>query len=356
MRPNTYSGAKSPTKTSLSNRPSSTSLLYHHGSSSLLTTSTAQRALQSMPSRTSTASSNRPPMTNKSYQSDLIMPAITSRKLRHELSPLHLRSKSKIKTKARKKSPLSRNGRLWKPTNGTTDKSSWIQSFALENSLFESKAVWGTTKMIEVLELCGVPDLDDDDEDSEPQKMRSIAAIEILRQVRSNFGTGSTSGNMALFRKLAAALFPGISPLERITNTLEAPNSVSTQCNICTSNCGLFNNCSGTCLNIYFCSECTELLGICPTCYSPIEIGHGSIRLQLEPTTKQMEMVNKQTQPLQQWQMKDFVQLRTWYEHERILIDKCRDVASWKPMIAEFGKYSKRRRSNVAIVTVIFIS
>ena len=87
------------------------------------------------------------------------------------------------------------------------------------------------------------------------------------------------------------------------------------------------------------------MLGICPTCYSSIEIGHGSIRLQLEPTTKQMEMVNKQTQPLQQWQMKDFVQLRTWYEHERILIDQCRDVASWKPMIAEFGKYSKRRHS-----------
>ena len=95
--------------------------------------------------------------------------------------------------------------------------------------------------------------------------------------------------------------------------------------------CGLFSSCP-TCLpRKFFCTECTELLKVCTTCFTLIEIGHESIRLQLEPTTKLLEMEQHETQPLHQWTMSHFASLRCWYEHEHFLILECERVESWKP-------------------------
>ena len=207
-------------------------------------------------------------MTSQIYQSDLILPATIS-------SP-----------RQQKQSLLSRReGQLWKPTNGhlphsvpppkqtksfpmiqsqkkllkksTVDRS-WITSFSLERSLYQSPAVWSSTKLAEVLQLCGVEN-EDEDEDKvtntanaantpntantantantkslpPPNHMRSVVCIEILRQLREQLGMGSSTANMSLYRMLAAALLPAVSPLERITNTLATPTSISTRCTTC---------------------------------------------------------------------------------------------------------------------------
>ena len=95
--------------------------------------------------------------------------------------------------------------------------------------------------------------------------------------------------------------------------------------------CGLFSSCPTCVPRKFFCTECTELLKVCTTCFTPIDIGHESIRLQLEPTTKLLEMEKHQTQPLHKWTMSHFASLRCWYEHEEFLISECERVESWKP-------------------------
>ena len=284
-RPHTHHGSPAPRKTS-PDRPS-TSIIggssHFHTSkvnsianystvgssfSAVRSSSAAERALRSMSSSSSidsTVSLKRlRPMTSQIYQSNLILPATIS-------SP-----------QQQKQSLLSRReDRLWKPTNGhlpppkqktkhrfpmiqsqkkllksnnnnnkSTIDRSWITSFSLERSLYQSPAVWGTTKLAEVLQLCGVEDEDEDEDEDDkvtnttttttttkslppPNHMRSVVCIEILRQLREQLGMGSSTANMSLYRMLAAALLPSVSPLERITNTLTTPTSISTRCTTC---------------------------------------------------------------------------------------------------------------------------
>ena len=159
------------------------------------TSSSAVQSSSSSPSSLSSISSlmeakRRPPMSRELYQRTMVMPIVELSKKKHQLSPLH---QSKVKQHYR----LSKEERLWKPTNGMVLKKqrqrrqrrqrlktvprlnrSWVQSFQLESSLFASPAIWGTTKLTEVLQLCDTQDY------AAPARLKSIVAIEIFRQLR----------------------------------------------------------------------------------------------------------------------------------------------------------------------------
>jgi len=289
-------------------------------------------------------------MSRELYQRTMLMPIVELSKHKHQLSPLH---QSKVKHHYR----LSKEERLWKPTNGMVLKTqgqrrqrrqrlktvprlnrSWVQSFELESSLFASPAIWGTTKLTEVLQLCGGTQ-----EHAAPARMKSIVAIEIFRQLRDQFGTGSSSSNMHLFRTLASALFPGISPVES-SKTLSTNAVIYTHCMVCKIQCNTFNVCHcctrDTLIKTCYCSECTELLKLCPSCFEPIEMGQHSTRLNLEPKTKQLELVAHTTKNLELFTINHWVQLRSWYDHEHLLIQEINETQARRQEIVAFNQHN----------------
>ena len=316
--------------------------------------SSAFRSSSSSSSLSSTSSlmeaKRRPPMSRELYQRTMLMPIVELSKHKHQLSPLH---QSKVKHHYR----LSKEERLWKPTNGMVLKTqgqrrqrrqrlktvprlnrSWVQSFELESSLFASPAIWGTTKLTEVLQLCGGTQ-----EHAAPARMKSIVAIEISRQLRDQFGTGSSSSNMHLFRTLASALFPGISPVES-SKTLSTNAVIYTHCMVCKIQCNTFNVCHcctrDTLIKTCYCSECTELLKLCPSCFEPIEMGQHSTRLNLEPKTKQLELVAHTTKNLELFTINHWVQLRSWYDHEHLLIQEINETQARRQEIVAFNQHN----------------
>jgi hypothetical protein len=347
----------------------------------------------------------RRPMTAKQYQSTLLMPIITSRTdgLR-KLSPLH---QSKIKDSI----VLSRSERLWKPTNGMVVSKnalkkqqqrmlrkrkkehenfllllekkkqpqkqnhyhqskasttlipylldqSWVKSFELESTLFASPAVWGSTKLMEVLQLCESSVVDADfimEKTNKPIRMKSIVSIEIFRQLRTQFGTGSELSNMSMFRTLASSIYPSVSPVnhernKKMNSRTEIVHSIESKCYTCKIKCNRFYTCSSnttntttngrpsSCQNIYYCLECTNFLKCCTECYSPIEIGHSSTRLNIEPTTKRLELNELSTQNLNKYTINDWLSMRSWYEHEILLLNELKDVYDRRSQIILFNQ------------------
>ena len=327
-------------------------------SSSLGSTATStSTSLFSSPS----SQKQRRPMTTAAYQSSMILPITVHQRQKHTLSPLH---HSKVKK------ALSRQGHFWKPTNGMVRShkqkisqhnhsdarrsNSWMRSFALESPLYASPSVWSTTKLLEVFQLCDAPKEPDDPTSrggSTPSRMKSIVAIEMFRQLRSQFGS-TADANMFLFRTLAASLFPGISPAVANTTAAATATAVAAQCHVCHIDCSRRFQCNNTpCVQRYFCPDCTHLLQLCPTCFKPIDTGHSSIRLNLEPRTKQMEDAGL-IQALDLFEMQHWMGLRTWFEHEQLLLQESIEVDAWKPRIHRFNEQKMaERKKEIRVLT-----